>query len=258
MGKVKTALKRWYREGQKRLLQSDPARERLYLQRLEALMLSVPACREILLTHAASDVHDRTGLAMAQFFYGAESNIARQRAIARLQTEIAGDYMSMLIIDGEEGSSCTVMDLHHYFYHIPGKPYMIAHEYVHMSIARAGTPLGERRSGFAYPALDGTIHRLMVNHNEPLERSYDVFGREYPRAEAHCHLQAFETPTYRDLSRTFINRVPKDDWVSDAIKRAPETKGKVEKIQIVVTRTHPKLLPRLLDEINFSRLDTRL
>ena len=127
-----------------------------------------------------------------------------------------------------------------------------------MNAARAGTPTGRRRSGFAFPALDGTIHRLMVNHENPIERSYDVFGPEIPKDESHHSLQRLDTVSYRELSRTFINHVPHEDWVSSAIQRAPQTKGKLEKIQIFVTRTYPKLLRELSDEINFSRLDTAL
>ncbi|WIW50359.2 hypothetical protein ML401_34965 (plasmid) [Bradyrhizobium sp. 62B] len=103
-----------------------------------------------MMTHAASDIRDRTGGALAKFFYGGHGDDSRPEMIEKLQAEVAGDYMSMLLIDGENQSSCTVLSLHHFFYRIPGKEYMIAHEYVHMNRAWVGTAMGQRRSGFAF------------------------------------------------------------------------------------------------------------
>lgn len=199
------AYRRWL-DGSANLWTDDPEKSRRVLRRFEAKMMAVADYANVLNDHAANIHKDDAGNGMALFFYGRRNNRYEFQKIVQLQIEIEGLYHQIRYSVNGRDSNASVTAIYHYFHRISNKPYMVAHEFTLKSIGpnRTGIFLGDRRSGFAYPLANGDIHRLMVNYENPGERTYDVLKR-YAADEVPYVIGTFGQSEYTEVNRQMLD-----------------------------------------------------
>ncbi len=90
--RTKSALRRWYKDGQAELWPKDSAKNLRYMERIEKEMMAVEAVAEILSDQAVSISKIQTGESIGRFFFGTIGLGKLPADIDYLQSEIEGLY----------------------------------------------------------------------------------------------------------------------------------------------------------------------
>lgn len=186
---VRSALRRWNRDGQIELFPKDAQKNARVMQRLEREMLEQPDIRVVLSDVAKTDEKVQIGEALARIYY-TQNNLKNRHEIAYLQAAIDGLYQEwasdeMPIGVGTEQYRYikTGGRIFYRLRQLSEMNFMVAQKFSSVREGAwgfKGTELVTMlHTGFGFPLPDGSIHLHFFNLGPPNTRVYEVLTKGF-------------------------------------------------------------------------------
>ncbi len=240
--KTKSALRRWRNDGQNELWPKDEEKNLRCLQRLENEFLAVQELREIMEDTAETVQKHQTGIAFANFFYGALPARYADPEIEELHFQFEGLYHGQGLrfdaaVDSYEDVKKEIFDKLIKQVRTTGiAPNLIDFQLgkldpdnaIYNTRETAGYMLGGS-SGYSYYYLTHVDKRnfmlvqefalVFENGKDPRTRKHSV-GYAYPMLDGSLHM--LMTDTVPSSRKTYVAFTPDDSLRPEALNNKPE------------------------------------